>query len=149
MDFSKLTEFPSLAWDFDNTLVDSPASQLLHDFIKANQDISHYIVTFRTHALVPAIPYDLAKYKSDVSLFKQIITIPTEYWVNYTIDERKRRAGILTGPLTEAEVLYKTWKGMVCQKHSIPVLIDDDMANTAPGCEKYNVILVDPLVLIP
>ena len=150
IDFDKLATFPSIGWDFDKTLVGSEASPHLHRFITDHPDIKHYIVTFRTHGLVQSIPFDLQIADAPpLNRFSGVLSIPQEYWVDNECALRDRRSGILTGPLTEEEILYKTWKGFICQKNSIPVLVDDDTTNTIIGCEKYSVLLVDPLDLIP
>ena len=131
----------------DNTLVDSPASVYLNEFIRNNPTIDHYIITFRTHGLVSAIPFDLLKYGTDISLFKQILSISKEAWVENEVALLKRKSNP-NMPITREEIYYKTWKGRICSEHNIPVLIDDDEKNTKPGCDMYNIILIDPLVMI-
>ena len=150
MTFEELATFHKIAWDFDKTLVDSKASHFLHSFIKEHPDIEHYIVTFRTHGMVEAMPYDLNKYKSapDFSVFKNIFHIDEDAWMKNDICLINRNVGRLKGPLTEPEIYYKTWKGLVCSEHGIPILIDDDIPNTILGCEKYSIKLVDPLDLL-
>jgi hypothetical protein len=150
IDFDKLATFPSIGWDFDKTLVDSEASPHLHRFITEHPDIKHYIVTFRTHGLVQSIPFDLRVAGAPpLNRFSGVLSIPEQYWVDNESAMIDRKHGILTGPLTEEEIAYKTWKGFICKQNSIPILIDDDTANTAMACEKYSILLVDPLNLIP
>ena len=72
-----LTKYPKIAWDVDATLVDSPASEKLHEFILAHPEIKHYIITARSDDyLVKSIFWELAAYPAKLSKlnFTKVIT---------------------------------------------------------------------------
>jgi len=143
----ELQSFPAIGWDFDLTLVDSPASLVLQQFIAANPQIRHVIVTFRTHGLVNRVWSDLARYPVGLTQanFADFLHIEEDAWVAFTRCEQAREMGTLKGPQRPAEVYYNEWKGMVCANNSLPVLVDDKVDHVQQGCAKYGIKLFDPL----
>jgi hypothetical protein len=140
----------AIGWDFDGTLVDHPAAGLMHEFIKATPDRTHYIITFRTHGLITALPDDLATYPSAPPLdaFREVKSVPADRWVAFERSRLMRRSGVLKGPMTEDEIFYVEWKGKVCRDLGLAVLVDDNTEHTRPGCEKYGIDLIHPDLFI-
>jgi hypothetical protein len=144
--FEDLDKFSSIGWDFDETMIDHPNSGKIQEYIKDNPKKKHYILTFRTHNLVNQIFPDLAKYPFDLDKtnFVNVFHIEDEAWAENNQMDYLRIARIKFGPLTPPEIYYKTWKGMICAKHNIPVLVDDREKDVILGCEKYNIIYIHP-----
>jgi hypothetical protein len=141
-----LSSYEQIGWDFDGTLVEHPASEIMQSYIRAAPQKRHYIVTFRTHGLLTDLPHDLAAYRDapPLNVFVKILSVDPDVWYAHATAEMQRRSGILKGPLTDAELLYREWKGLVCRQHGIPVMIDDNAEHVVPGCERYAVKYVHP-----
>jgi hypothetical protein len=146
---SVLNNFSSIAWDFDNTLIDNRHDKLFYDFIENTPNKKHVIVTFRTDGWVNSIFQELAQNHAglDETDFDGVVTISHKAWVACNQDEYLRKRGRLTGPLTAAEEYYYTWKGKVCSEMGLEVLVDDNMEHTLPGCIKYGIPLINSITL--
>jgi hypothetical protein len=145
-----LSPYNAIAWDFDETLIDCPASPILWDFIKNNSGIKHVIVTFRSHGLEHAIWRDLERRGAPIGQFDfdGIISVDYDVWEAHNECEEQRRGGALTGPLTESERAYIEWKGEACHENGLSVLVDDKTVHVKQGCDKYGIALFDPLTFL-
>lgn len=152
-DLADLANYPAIGWDFDQTLIDNPNAPRFWGLIHRHEHIRHYIITFRSHGLEASVFRELAQYPGapDPTAFTEVINIGNAYW---TADRRARLtrdlrqlAGLSSLPLSTAELFYQRWKALVCQQHGIPVLVDDNVEHTLPGCEHYGVRLFHSLSL--
>ncbi len=137
-----------IAWDFDETLVESPASETLQEFIKTHPEIEHYIITARSGSyLVGSMMPELAQYpaKLNASNFTKIITSDHAKHTEYQQARAARKSGQLTGPLIPIEIYEFTIKGKLCHELGIPVLVDDNIPRSKMGCDKYGIKMVLPL----
>jgi hypothetical protein len=144
-----LDSYQSIAWDFDKTLIDNPHSPLFHKYILQTPEKRHIIVTFRSGGLVESMFDEFEDYPDAPTFddFDGYINIDSRAWSSWSRDEFDRRTGRLTGPLTEPEEYYVNWKGATCKKNRLPILIDDDIGNTQPGCKKHGIVLLNSLTL--
>ena len=58
----KLDRFNKIAWDFDGTLDGHPKSSLMHEYIIANPEKEHVIVTFRSGGWEKRIFLEMSKH---------------------------------------------------------------------------------------
>lgn len=146
MSFDVLLAQPAIGWDFDGTLIDHPASEAMHAFILAHPEKRHVIVTFRTHGMERRIWRELAQYPGAPRSenFVGILNIEDEAWEAHNTHTIQRQIGRLSGPPTKEELYYVEWKGMVCHRHGLTALVDDNIPHTISGCEKHGIILIDP-----
>lgn len=136
----------SIGWDFDGTLIDHPAAERMHAFIKATPERRHIIITFRTHLLFRMIARDLSVYPDapPIDVFESIKGIEDRRWSAFERARTHRLAGMLKGPLTPDEIYYVEWKGDICKRLGLTVLVDDNIPHTQPGCVKFGIELVHP-----
>jgi hypothetical protein len=143
---ARLALHMDIAWDFDGTLVDHPASPLLHQFIRAHRGIRHVIITFRTHGMESLVWSELARHRAAPprSCFDGVLNVPDEMWER--VSDRRKRLGLVRHlvPPFAAELQYRRWKGWACQKHAITALVDDMPAMVASGCRRYGIALFHP-----
>lgn len=148
---ARLALHMDIAWDFDGTLVDHPASPLLHQFIREHRAIRHVIITFRTNGTENLVWSELARHRTapDRSCFDGILNVPDEMWEK--VRDRRKRLGLARHlvPHSSSELEYRRWKGWACREHSITALVDDMTAMVASGCHRYGVALFHPKVFLP
>lgn len=139
----------SIAWDFDHTLIDNPHIQFFHKYIRQTPHKRHMIVTFRTNNIQYAMFDELAAYPDAPTAddFAGFLNIGDAAWAKWNADASMRGLGLLTGPPTPAELYFVTWKGMICRKRGLTVLVDDDIGNTVPGCRKHGIRLFNSITL--
>lgn len=146
--FTALRRHHGIAWDFDETLVDHPASIRLQAFIVANPQIHHVIVTFRSHGMERRVWDDLARYPDapTEAAFAGMINISNRAYEAFSRDNDARVDGLkpLTGPLTPAELYYVNWKGRMAAQHGLTALVDDRTEQVAAGCQTYGITLFHP-----
>ena len=143
-----LSKQSKIAWDFDETLVDGKASDVCQQFIKDTPNIEHYILTARSDDwLVNSIFPELARYPAKLTRanFAEVLTSDHEKHEEFRQARHLRKIGKLTGPLIPIEIYEYTIKGKRCRELGIPVLVDNDIPRSKPGCDKYNIRLIDPL----
>lgn len=143
---SLIDGFEGIGWDLDGTLIDHPASSVLHALISKFPQKRHVLITFRTHGLRLRIERDLGAYPTapNLAMFEAVHSISDRRWEAFEIARMQRKAGMLSGPLTPDEEYYVEWKGHMCQKLSLPVLVDDNTTHTKPGCERHGIVLLHP-----
>lgn len=142
--------YPAIAWDFDGTLIDHPASLRMHQFILDHPEKRHVIVTFRTHGWQNTIFEELHRKYPDApgrDSFDGVHNISDRAWEKFSVADERRTHGFLDGPLTLWEAYYVQWKGRTCHRLGLPVLVDDDTKNVVPGCDKFGIIYVNPVTL--
>lgn len=139
----RLNKHHILGLDLDKTLINHPNSYLLHDYIKAHPDKRFWIITHRSHDLVPQIWPDIERTILDRSDFEGFKAIPDEMYEAYARAETQRRAGIITGELTASEKAYFSWKGMTCHQLGCTVLVDDKPSLNQLGMDRYGIELID------
>lgn len=142
MDFALLDGHDAIAWDFDGTLFEHPLAVLMHEYIRDHPEKRHVIVTFRSGNMQgrPWIDYiwdELAEYEVALTKdhFDGILNMDEE-----TFDENCARAG---GRIMSTDT-YKAWKGMICAANGLTVLVDDNEADTLPGCQAHGIAYVNP-----
>lgn len=144
----QVNAFPAIAWDFDGVLIDHPKAPLFHQYIKEHRDQRHFVITFRSHGWQKTIFRELrARYQSnapDRSDFTKVINIENRAWERFNLVAMQRRLTNSIAQLTSSEVYYFEWKGMMCDKHHVPVLIDDRPDQVMLGCQKYNIVFIHP-----
>jgi hypothetical protein len=146
-----LEQYNAIAWDVDETLVNSEASIICQLFILTHPEIDHYIVTARSgNYQVNSILPEISSYGLGITEknFKKIITSDHEKHTAFQIARQYRATGKLTGPLTPIEIYEYTIKGKVCDDLGIPILVDDNIARSKMGTDKYGIKIVHPLALL-
>jgi hypothetical protein len=148
---ARLRSHLDIAWDFDGTLLDHPASPLMHRFIRENRHIRHVIVTFRSHGTEDLVWSELGRHRSapDRACFDGVLNVPDEMWE--TVRDRRKRLGFARHlmPHSSAEQRYREWKGWACWQHGLTALVDDMPAMVAAGCLRYGVALFHPKDFLP
>ena len=144
--YARLRQHRAIAWDFDYTLDDHPASPNLHAFILAHPHIRHVIVTFRSHGEQKYVWEELADYPDapTESCFDGVVNISDDAHVAYHEAAWQRTRLQHRGPLTAAEIEYLEWKGRVCAEHGLTALIDDMTDLVSRGCSKHGIELLHP-----
>ena len=136
-----LNNYDVIGLDFDKTLVDSPNSAVLIDYILNNRHKKYYIITFRTHnkhLFIPKILKNL--YKIDFfkeNIIKKVINIDDNSYKNYKIGQIL----LETNQLFDNQYLiddYENWKGVVCKKVGIQIIVADDIM-IKNGLEENNI----------
>lgn len=125
-----LNDYDVIGLDFDKTLVGSPNSAKLIDYILNNREKTYYIITFRTHNKHLEIPKILKNlYKIDLlkeNIVKNIINIDNISYNNYKLGKFL----LETKQLYNNQHLidnYKNWKGKVCKEIGVQIMVDDDV----------------------
>lgn len=134
MELDDITQYRSLAWDFDQTLYGHENSQRFWDYIHENPHCqTHHIVTFRTGRLLDRIWHDLGRAGCRLlpMQFRGVHGVPDEVYEAFVL-------GLSGGDR------YLFWKGEVCHKRGIECLIDDATMEVWAGCSKYEIAYVHP-----
>lgn len=139
--FDKLRDHRVLAWDFDDTLVNHPKSPAFWYFIINNPyDQVHHIVTMRSHGMQHTIFPELEKAGSDLTRehFEHLVYLDDSIWESYDTKGKFKL-------LTEDEP-YFHFKGEVCKRLGVDVLIDDMEGSgvSARGCDKHGIPYIHP-----
>lgn len=146
-DINDLAKYPAIGWDFDGTLINCANAPLFWSFIKANPQIKHVIVTFRTHGLEDRVFDVLEAMGGPVAHhFDGLASIPYELWERNNHCIKRRGYADLGGPPTSDEIEYQMWKGMKCAELGLPVLIDDMGVDVEDGCKYHGVEWFDPMI---
>lgn len=140
----KILNHNTIGIDIDGTIIDHKNSEYLQDMVREfHKTKSFYLVTFRTHGWETQVFREMRQkygFRSPSSrCFIGILNIPVEIY-NNAMTFRSRG-------LEEYAVydqLYKNWKGYICKKHDITILIDDRPEDVLPGCLKYGVEFMHP-----
>lgn len=147
---ARLAAHKAIGWDFDETLIDSPASGILNKFIIDHPEIRHVIVTFRTHGFQDRVFQDLRDfgqvYRERVASkksFSDVLNVDDELFIQHYQIAELRHFGHFSGPLTPEEIAYRDWKGKICKKNGLTALVDDNVEHTREGCEKAGVKFFD------
>jgi hypothetical protein len=151
MTFPILAQHDAIGWDFDETLARHGNSEAMHAFIKAHPDKRHVIVTFRTHGMQDGVFDELSVYPNapGPEAFEAVLNIEDEAWERFSAHRHARQRGEIGAALTEAETYYLEWKGAMCRKHGLTVLVDDMVDRVKDGCEKNGIVYINPDDLIP
>ena len=156
MAVQRLASHMDIAWDVDGTLLDHPASPLLHRFILSTPHIRHVIVTFRSER--QGSPWGrLGQYGAGLGpeAFTRTMFLPDELSAGLA-DETARRGSLWAGiPRMLRRVqpgfgaAHRTWKARVCEQESITALVDDLTGIVASGCQRHGVELFHPADFLP
>lgn len=145
--FDRLLTYDAIGWDFDGTLIDHPKSGIIHEFIRRHPGKRHLILTFRTHGFQRQMFREMRdRYPDapDAGCFHDVLNIANRAWVEFNAIAEQRLLQRYCGPLTKAERFYIEWKGMVCHRLRVPVLVDDRREQVLPGCTKYHIGYMHP-----
>lgn len=145
--FDELRTHEHICWDMDETLVDSEASELLHEFILQNPQIHHTIVTFRCQGHEKHVWSDLAEYAlAPTEQHFKGLYYPSELMNESYVTHRSRRLREKLDPaLVKAETDYLEWKGSICALVGATALVDDLTEMVEKGCRKHGIRLFHPL----
>lgn len=121
-----LANFKRIGWDVDDTLIGNRNADEIADYIRTNPvGQKHFIITFRSHGMQHRVFSDLEAYGLDSTHFVSLTNCPDAVY--------------------EAQgEPYREWKGSICAKLGIEVLVDDDTENVAPGCDKHGIKHIHP-----
>ena len=134
MELDDITQYRSLAWDFDQTLYGHERSCQFWDYIHENPyDQQHYIVTFRTAQLFDRLWRDLSEAGCRL--------LPMQFRGVHGVPEHVYEAFVLG--LKGADE-YLIWKGKRCRELGIECLIDDASLEVWAGCSRYDIAYVHP-----
>jgi len=144
MSFWTLDRHNAIGWDVDGTLVNNPSASRLHNYIRANPQKRHCLVTFRTYDLLDTLEYDLARAGiRDISIFDKVLSVPVNTWMQWAIVQQNRKSGKTKGKLLGVEIEFMEWKGFICRTEGLTVLVDDDADNVERGCKRFGVEFVN------
>lgn len=132
--FDELAQFNSIGWDFDLVLYDHPLSPEFWDYIIRNErNQKHYIVTFRSGDLFRALWHHLSLSGSQLKRehFRAVLGVPHSLWQSFQRPHQGAHPYIL-------------WKGKMCHRYGIDVLIDDATIEVWAGCAQYNIEYMHP-----
>ena len=142
-----ISQFDTIGWDIDGTLLNGPASYKIRDFIFKNPQKKHYLVTFRTGDLLKQTESHMASFGyKDLKIFKKILSVPENIWLNYIVVEDQNRRN-KNNKLSFPHLQFMEWKGYICKMEGIPILVDDDIERTERGCIRYGIKLFDSTIL--
>ena len=133
----RLSAHDNIAWDIDKTLINNPNQELFYEFIKNNPQKRHVIVTYRTGEMVKNIFNELTELTKDH--FDDILGVPEELYYDRKEAESLIQAGNVTPELLKDVSTYRTWKGAICKKHGLTILVDDDRENAENGCKLHGI----------
>lgn len=144
--FEQLRQYSSVAWDFDDTLINHPRQRDFWQFIRENPfNQTHHIITMRSHGLEERIFIDLERFGSDLTRehFVEVCWLDDTTFSQYA----SRNRFML---LTEDDP-YFHFKGETCKRIGAEILIDDmESGNVSVrGCEKHGIPYMHPDELIP
>lgn len=148
----RLATHMDIAWDVDGTLLDHPASPLLHRFIMQTPHIRHVIVTFRGERQ-DSFWSRLGRYSTALgpAAFHRVIYMPESLAAGLIEDRRAskqtgwpRLGRLWRGRKQEIENPHLTWKGETCGREGITALVDDMTGLVAKGCQRHGVELFHP-----
>jgi hypothetical protein len=150
MSFELLCGQTAIAWDFDDTLVGHQAAPAMYEFIAANPQIAHHIVTFRAQGLQTRIWADLAEATTRIGAvnFGHVINVDDGLAGLVGRLRRHRAARLFAGPEGPAERAYRHWKGLVCSRIGAGVLVDDRAEDVLPGCTAFGIVHLHPDALL-
>ncbi len=155
---NRLASHMDIAWDLDGTLIEHPASSMLHSFILGTPQIRHVIITFRTERRHGGPWAPLARYNRALGpkVFKKAIYMPDALWEKYAGAHPARSHGIRsvirrvlrpTGPALDQAC--RSWKGLTCHQEGITALVDDLTQAVAAGCKRHGIELFHPADFLP
>lgn len=135
----RLARFPSIAWDFDDTLLGHRHSPAFWSYIAGNPyGQTHHIVTMRSHGLELTMFDELRTAGSLIgpAQFQHVLGVP------YALYEQYQAAGRTLPPLHP----YRTFKGEACRLIGAEALVDDmeGEAVSASGCQLYGIAHIHP-----
>ena len=147
--------------DIDETLIGSNQRKVkLWSFIENNPNKKYWLITFRTGVFLDQ-SYDDIETESGGritrDMFEGLYGIPPELSIAYHRVEpfiRFRKSNPKKwerihnhipnfDDLVRKYDLSREWKGQKCKELGCTVLIDDNISSVLPGCEKYNIVLLD------
>lgn len=145
-----LASHHSIGWDFDGTLYGHRCSPLMHAYIRRNPLKKHFIVTFRTHGMQWEVFTELraayGRRAPAADEFSGVLNIEDTAYEE--LGNIRRRKLIIPGQrpsdVHPAETYWMEWKGGICAKHGITVLLDDMTSDVIDGCEKHGIVYINP-----
>jgi hypothetical protein len=161
MTISTLNSHNNIGVDIDETLVGgNPRKVKLWNFIENNPNKNYWLITFRTGAFLDQSYSDIEMESSGRitrDVFEGLYGIPPELSIAYHRVEpfiRFRKSNPKKwerihnhipnfNDLVNRYDLSKEWKAKKCSELGCTILIDDNIPAVLPGCEKYNVALLD------
>ena len=135
--FTDLAKFDSIGWDFDGTLYDHPLAEEFWDYIIRNErGQKHYIVTFRSAGMFRNLWPDLERVGSRLKSehFRAVLGVSHSMWQSF----QRPHEGVHP---------YMLWKGKMCHRYGIDVLIDDATIEVFAGCSEYDIDWLHPDML--
>jgi hypothetical protein len=127
-----LAAHSAIGWDFDGTLINHRSSHLMYDYIRATPHKRHVIVTFRSHGTQNAVFPILGKISGlRKNAFEAMHNVPDDLWEAFTYE--------LPG-----KDRYLFWKGEVCSKLDLTLLVDDMTDHVIKGCNRYRITHLHP-----
>lgn len=131
----KLKKHQKIGIDLDYTLICSDIDNILKRYIHTHPNKFYYIVTFRTFEDVDNIPHVLKTRGINIKLFKKILTVPEDIFIDYINGKENGNMNMTYE--------YREWKGKICKENNISVLIDDLPEDVILGCNKYRIKFID------
>jgi hypothetical protein len=143
----RLLTYEAIGWDFDGTLIGHPKSEMIHEFIRRQPTKKHIILTFRSHGYQRQMFREMRERYPDApgaDCFHDVFNISDRAWEQFNEMAQQRLAGQYDGPLTTAELYYVQWKGTVCHRLRVPILVDDRRDQVLPGCTLFGIEYLHP-----
>ena len=161
MTISMLNFHNNIGVDIDETLIGAnPRKIKLWNFIKSNTNKKYWLITFRTGSFLDQAYSDI-EFESQGRItknnFEGLYGIPPELSIAFhRVDPfiRFRKANPRKWERIHARIpnfdqlvkqydLSREWKGKKCHELGCTILIDDNIKAVLPGCEKYNIVLLN------
>lgn len=156
-----LNSHNNIGVDIDETLIGAnPRKIKLWKFIENNPNKKYWLITFRTGAFLDQAYSDIENEtggRLTRNTFQGIYGIPSDLsiafhrvdpFIRFRKSNPKKWERIHSyipnfDELVKQHDLSQEWKGKKCSELGCTILIDDNIKAVLPGCEKYNVALLD------
>lgn len=127
----RLEKHQTIAFDFDQTLIQNPYSHKLWEHVRDNPEKTYWVVTFRSHHL-----------RDEEKLWTEL--------EHRSFIDRSHFEGVHFVPdhlYNSRCEMFVEWKGKTAHSLGCTVLVDDIPEWTQAGAEKYGLEFIDPYTL--
>jgi len=142
-----------IAIDLDDTLLNGPASKFLVDYVNDHPEKEFFIVTHRTPAESRSVPMELKNIGLNINQFEKLMPTTELMRIRFRLDRNDREKNKLpsiytdnvsTDEMSKNELNFVYWKGYVCKRLGITLIIDDATPIVKPGADRYHIEYINP-----
>lgn len=144
--------------DLDDTLLNGPASIFLANYVNDHPEKKFFLVTHRTPSELHTVPYELLDIGLNINQFEKLLSTSELMRIRFRLARQERDSlrlpSIYTGnvsedEMTKEELNFVYWKGYVCKRMGITILVDDATPIVKPGTDRYNIKYINPYDIKP